>query len=68
MQQVLTKFWGLLNSSGERVARIIVSASNDVRCHLASYAPRVGSRYSGLSYFSAEHIVDLVDIYDVPVG
>ena len=40
VQQVLTKFWGLLNSSGERVVRIIVSASNDVRCHLGSHVPR----------------------------
>ena len=51
VQQALTKFWGLLNSSGERVVRIIVSASNDVRCHLESYTPSVGSRYSGLNLF-----------------
>ena len=59
MQQVLTKFWGLLNSSGERVVRIIVSASNDVRCHLESYTPRVGSRYSGLNIFLLSTLLTL---------
>ena len=35
----------------ERVVPILVSASNDVSCHLASYAKRVGSRYSGYNIF-----------------
>ena len=60
MQQVLTKFGGLLNSSGERVARIIVSASNDVGCHLESYTPRVGSRYSGLNIFLLSTLLNLL--------
>ena len=59
MQQVLTKFWGLLNSSGERVVRIIVSASNDVRCHLESYTPSVGSRYSGFNHFLLSTLLTL---------
>ena len=64
---MLTKFWGLLNSSGECVARIIVPASNDVRCHLASHAQCAGYRYSGLIIFYCAHF-GLADIYDVPVG
>ena len=59
MQQVLTKFWGLLNSSGERVVRIIVSASNDVRCHLERYTPSVGSRYSGFNHFLLSTLLTL---------
>ena len=59
VRQVLTKFWGLLNSSGERVVRIIVSASNDVRCHLESYTPRVGCRYSRLNHFLLSTLLTL---------
>ena len=33
--------------------------SDDVRCHLESYAPRVGSRYSGLNHFLLSTLLTL---------